>query len=127
MDVYDSSNQMFVGWYTFDLSRPVDGTAQLGEPGHRWLTAFGPTDGPVGDLDVYLAKGGAFDSPSPAIDPQEIVGAMTVEFDDCISGTVNYALTEPVVAGEMPIQPLAGDHVELCESLTGGPGMPGPL
>ncbi|MBT8050329.1 MAG: hypothetical protein HKO85_02780 [Xanthomonadales bacterium] len=127
MDVYDNINQMFVGWYTFDLSRPVDGTAQLGEPGHRWLTAFGPIDGPNGDLDVFLAKGGAFDSPSPAIDPQEIVGSMTVEFDDCMSGTVNYALTDPVVAGEIPIQPLAADHVELCETLTGGPGMPGPL
>lgn len=128
MDVYDNLNQMFLGWYTFELSRPEDGTAQLGEPGHRWLTAFGTIDGPVGELDVYLARGGVFDSSSPAIEtPQPIVGSLTVEFEDCISGTVTYALTDPVVAGEMPIVPLAGDHVELCESLTGGPGMPGPL
>ena len=82
----------------------------------------------MGELDVYLARGGAFDSTTPAIEmPQPIVGSLTVEFEDCISGTVTYALTDPVVAGEMPIVPLAGDHVELCESLTGGPGMPGPL
>lgn len=128
VDVYEGRNEMFVGWYTFDLNRPVDGTAQLGEPGHRWLTGYGTTDGAIGDLDVYLARGGAFDSTSPPIEtPQTVVGSMTFEFTGCMEGEVNYALTQPLVSGVIPIQPLSADHVELCESLTRKPGVPGPL
>ena len=127
IDVYDNVNQAFVGWYTYDLARPVDGTATLGEPGHRWLTALGPIDGAEAALDVYLARGGVFDAPEPPIEPQTIVGSMTLEFADCINGSVNYNLTTPAVSGQMPIVPLAYDHVELCESLTRGPGVPGPL
>ena len=128
LDIYEKRNQMFAGWYTFDLSRPVDGTAQLGEPGHRWLTAFGSFAGAVGDLSVFLAEGGAFDSVSPPINsPQTNVGSITFQFDDCITGSAEYALTTPQVSGTIPLQPLADDHVELCESLTEQPGMPGPL
>lgn len=128
IDVYDNRNQMFVGWYTFDLGRPVDGTAQLGEPGHRWLTALGPISGNQASLDVYLARGGAFDSVSPPIDdPQTIVGSMEVEFSDCLTGTVNYTLTTPDVSGTIPVQPLADDHVEFCQAVVEVPGMPGPL
>ena len=128
VDVYDGRNEMFVGWYTFDLSRPVDGTAELGEPGHRWLTALGTIDGAIGDLDVYLARGGAFDSTSPPIEkPQPVVGSMTFEFTGCMEGYVDYTLTQPVVSGQIPIQPVSADHVELCESLTKKPGVPGPF
>jgi hypothetical protein len=128
VDVYEGRNEMFVGWYTFDLDRPVDGTAQLGEPGHRWLTAYGATDGATGDLDVYLARGGAFDSTSPPIEtPQTVVGSMNFEFTGCMEGQVDYTLTQPAVSGVIPIQPLSADHVELCESLTEKPGVPGPL
>jgi hypothetical protein len=128
IDVYNNSNQMFAGWYTFDLSRPVDGSAELGEPGHRWLTALGPFDGQEANLTVYLAKGGAFDSTTPPIDnPQTVVGTMTVEFTTCKTGQVDYALTTPVVSGQIPVQPLANEHVELCESFNQVPGMPGPL
>ncbi len=65
IDVFESRNEMFVGWYTFDLSRPVDGTAELGEPGHRWLTGYGAIAGDEGALDVFLARGGACDATSP--------------------------------------------------------------
>ena len=127
IDTYDNQNLMFVGWYTFDLSRPVDGTAQLGEPGHRWLTAYGPIDGVNASLDVYLAQGGAFDATDPPIGDQTVIGSLEIEFTDCLTATANYALTQPVVSGQIPLQPLAGDHVELCESITNVPGMPGPL
>ncbi len=126
-DIYDDRNQMFAGWYTFDLSRPVDGTAELGEPGHRWLTAFGTVNGAVADLDVYLAAGGVFDASDPPIGDQTIVGSMTVEFSDCMVGSVDYSLTAPAVSGQFALEPLADSHVELCEFLTDGPGMPGPL
>ena len=128
MDVYDNTNELFVGWYTYELQRPVDGTAVLGEPGHRWLTAFGAIQGARAELGVFLAQGGAFDNADPPIQqPQSRVGAMTVEFDDCVSGTVDYDLTNPPVSGQIPIQALTLQHVESCELASRGPGEPGPL
>lgn len=52
---------------------------------------------------------------------------MTVEFDDCVSGTVNYDLTIPPVSGQIPIRPLTLQHVESCELASRGPGIPGPF
>lgn len=128
IDVYDNTNDLFAGWYTYELQRPVDGTATLGEPGHRWLTALGTFDGARAELDVYLAEGGAFDAPDPPIQqPQTQVGTMTIEFENCVSGTVDYDLDIPPVSGQIPIRPLTAQHVESCELLTRGPGMPGPL
>jgi len=41
--VFPDIGQMFLAWFTYDVERPGEGvTAQLGEPGHRWLTAQGP-------------------------------------------------------------------------------------
>ncbi len=130
VDVYENANLVFVGWYTFDLNRPVDGTAELGEPGHRWLTALGPIEESQSGaaLNVFLARGGAFDATSPPIeDPQTNVGSMMLEFTDCMTATADYTLTDPQVSGTIPLQPLTADHVELCESFTEAPGIPGPL
>ena len=127
-DVYENIDLLFGGWYTFDLQRPVDGTADLGEPGHRWLTIQGNYDGAQAESGVFLARGGVFDAPEPGIEtPQPEVGTATVEFTDCISGTVDYDLTDPAVSGSIPIIPLTDNHVELCESLTQGPGVPDSL
>ena len=82
----------------------------------------------MASLDVYLARGGVFDAPEPAIDdPQTVVGSLDIDFSDCITATADYALTQPVVSGQIPLQPLTFDHVELCESFSDVPGMPGPL
>ena len=128
IDVYENSNQAFVGWYTFDLERPADAEATLGEPGHRWLVALGPIDGNRGELPVYLSRGGVFDAAEPAVEePKPVVGTLSIEFSDCRNGVIDYDLTTPVVSGQIPITPLADDHVELCESMTEGPGVPGPF
>ena len=52
---------------------------------------------------------------------------MTVEFDNCVSGTIAYDLAIPPVSGVMAVQPLTTQHVESCELMSRGPGMPGPL
>jgi sugar lactone lactonase YvrE len=44
--VFPDSGQVFLAWFTYDTERPDESvTAILGEPGHRWLTAFGPYEG----------------------------------------------------------------------------------
>jgi len=128
IDVYENSNVAFVGWYTFDLERPTGAEAQLGEPGHRWLVALGPYDGNRGELPIYLSRGGVFDSGTPAVEePKPVVGTMNLEFSDCTTGAIDYDLTTPAVSGRIPIEPQANDHVELCEQMTKGPGVPGPF
>lgn len=127
LDVYDSINQLFLAWFTFDLTRPVDGTAELGEPGHRWLTGLGPIDGNKAEITVYNTPGGVFDAAQPPADPPQEVGTMTVEFTDCNTATVDYSLDTPPVSGQVPIQTLSDDYVELCDSLSKGPAEPGPL
>ena len=67
-----------------------------------------------------------FDSDTPVVE-NEADGALTVEFDDCYSGTVTYDLGASGRTGTVPIQRIVNDAVPLCETLTEGPAMPGPL
>ena len=129
IDVFDNLNQMFLAWFTFDLERPDPAVqAMIGEPGHRWMTAFGPFSGDTADMDIYWTRGMIFDSPNPPrVDPNLQDGTMTVEFFDCSTGQVTYDLGTANVQGQVPIQRIANDAVDLCESLYQGPGQPGPL
>lgn len=127
LDVFDNINQIFLAWFTYDLERPGMGAvAMIGDPGHRWLTAFGPFEGGKAQLDIEWTTGGVFDTVSPA-PTQTVDGTIELEFTDCNSGTFGYDLGTANAVGEVPMQRIANDGIALCESLTGGPGMPGPL
>ena len=54
-------------------------------------------------------------------------GSLQIEFHSCNRATVNYDLGTANRSGEIPVQTAVDDHVELCESITNVPGMPGPL
>ncbi|MEJ8569337.1 hypothetical protein V3330_17055 [Wenzhouxiangellaceae bacterium CH-27] len=124
LDVFDNINQLFLAWFSYDLSRPDNSvTAQIGDPGHRWLTAFGPFSGGTADLDIEWTTGGVFDASSPA-PAQSVDGSIQLDFTDCLSGTVTYDLGTANVSGVVPIQRIANDAVTLCESTYQGPGMP---
>jgi hypothetical protein len=111
--------QMFVAWFTFDTQRPPeDVTAHLGEPGHRWLTAQGPYSGDTAELTLYVTKGGVFDSIEPAADTDPAGdGTLTIEFADCTQALVSYDITSLGISGQIPIERIVPDNVELCESL----------
>ena len=98
----------------------------MGDPGHRWLTGYGPFQDTSADLSVEWTKGGVFDSASPVPIHSED-GTISLEFEDCETGTVTYDLGSLNVSGVVPIQRIANDNVELCESLYMSPGMPGSL
>ena len=117
--VYPDIKQMYLAWFTYDTQRPADDvTAQLGDPGHRWLTALGPYDGNTADLVVYVTKGGVFDSPQPATTTDlDGDGTMTFEFADCTAGLMTYHITSIDQSGEIPIQRVANDNIPLCEEL----------
>jgi len=115
--VFPDIKQMFVAWFTYDTERPPDDvTANLGEPGHRWLTAQGPYEGDTASLTINLTQGGVFDSAQPPI-TTDSYGTMTIEFAGCKAGLVTYQITSPEVSGVIPIERTTPDNVALCEVL----------
>jgi hypothetical protein len=118
--VFPELELVFLSWFTYDTGRPPDDvTANLGEPGHRWLTAQGeyvhPTDTAV--LDIVLTQGGVFDSEDPAPGPGEVVGTMRIEWCDCEKGRLNYSMPSLGLAGNINLERITPDNVALCEAL----------
>jgi len=117
--VFPDIDRMFLAWFTYDTERPPENVmAQLGEPGHRWLTAFGPYVGDTATLDIEVTSGGVFDSAEP-MTSQVAGGTINVQFSDCENGLVTFDITSIDQQGEVPIQRIALDNVANCESLSG--------
>jgi hypothetical protein len=118
LDVMPETSMAFLAWFTYDTTQPEQGrVAQIGDPGHRWLTAQGPLGGINTNLDVYLSRNGQFDDPAQVSNTPE--GSITLTFDSCTSGTVNYQLNSAGVSGSIPISRAGTDNVALCRSLCG--------
>ena len=125
--VFPDIKLVFLAWFTYDVERPPeDYVAILGEPGHRWLTAFGSYEGNTTTLAVELTTGGVFNQHEPEVtqDYQGARSTIVVEFADCTSGLVSYDITQqddltlkPRLTGQVPIQRLAFDGIPLCEAL----------
>jgi hypothetical protein len=115
--VYPATQRVFLSWYTYDIERPPDDvTAFIGDPGHRWLTAQGEYADNQAVLDIWIAKGGVFDSafPVPVLDPD---GEIILEFDTCNSGTVTYHIPSVEKQGVIPIERIALDNAAYCAGL----------
>ena len=118
--VFPDIKQMFLAWFTYDTERPPeDVTANLGEPGHRWLTAQGPYDGDKARLTIFMTEGGVFDSAEPVASADLAgYGDLTLEFADCTEGLVEYEITSLGISGKIPIQRITLDNVPTCEALS---------
>jgi hypothetical protein len=115
--VFPDIGQMFLAWFTYDTERPAEGvTAQLGEPGHRWLTAQGPFTDNQAMLDVWVSSGGVFDAAEPPV-TREQDGEIIVDFSGCNAGTVSYDIHSVGRQGVIPIERVSLDNVALCEAL----------
>jgi len=121
INVFPDTDQVFLSWFTFDTERPAsDITAQLGEPGHRWLTAQGTYERGVATLVVFLTEGGVFDAGQPpAVTDQVPYGSMTVSFTDCNHGEVAFDLPAVNESGTVPITRILPDNVSDCEDQIG--------
>lgn len=115
--VFPEIQKFFLAWFTFDTERPDESvTANLGEPGHRWLTAFGDYSGDSAELTISLTKGGVFDSVEPAPTTQDD-GSIELQFSDCENGLLTYDIPSIAQSGSIPISRIALDNVGLCEEL----------
>ena len=115
-NIFPDSNFVFLSWFTYDLTRPAADTPfNLGEPGHRWLTAQGPFDGDLANLKVYSTSGGVFNAGSlPAANTVE-VGSITASFEDCNSGLISYDIDSVGRENDVPVQRLAPDSIPACD------------
>ncbi len=124
--IYPEIESMFLSWFTFDTERPNESiTAVLGDPGHRWLTAFGKYSGNKAVLDVTITSGGIFDSGTPAPVP-ETDGTITVEFSGCNSGSVAYDIPSIDRQDVVPIERVFADSINLanCENSSSTASLP---
>jgi hypothetical protein len=112
--VFPEIKQIFMAWFTYDTERPpVDVTAILGEPGHRWLTAQGEYIDNIAELTLYVSAGGVFDAEEPK--PETLpYGEILLEFSTCNAGTVTYDIPSIFQMGSIPIERIALDNVPLC-------------
>lgn len=109
-----------LAWFTYDTELPADeSAANLGSPGHRWMTALGAIEGNTSVMNIEFASGGLFDEASviTRTDPPGSDGTITLTFADCSSGTIVYDIPSINRQGTVPIQRVATDNVALCETL----------
>ena len=115
INVFPELGSVFLAWFTYDVQRPNGSvTAMLGEPGHRWMTAFGDFEGNTAELAVERSAGGIFDSNSPA-PAQSADGTITLEFTGCNSAKLTYDIDSADRQGEITIRRIALDNVPFCE------------
>jgi len=109
-----------LAWFTYDTEQPPpEATANLGDPGHRWLTAGGFYAGNQAVMDIDFTSGGIFDTPTDVqhTDPAGSDGTLTLTFDNCGLGKVEYDITSIDAQGMVPIKRVATDNVVVCNAL----------
>ncbi len=112
--VFPDRGEIFLAWFTYDAERPPGNvSAILGEPGHRWLTAFGTYSGKFANLSIELTQGGIFDSSEP-VPAQSDYGTIEIEFIDCNNAVIRYDIPTLNLTGEIPITRIAIDNVLDC-------------
>lgn len=113
--VFPDIGYVSLSWFTYDTERPDNGvTANLGEPGHRWLMALGQYHGNRAEMDISITSGGVFDTPTEVTEVTD--GTIILTFADCTSGTVEYDIPSIGRKGTVPIQRVVGDNIAFCES-----------
>ena len=118
--VFPDLGVVLLAWFTYDTELPpMDAIANLGDAGHRWLTAVGPIDGNQALMNIEMTSGGIFDAASDIIrtDPPGSDGTLLLTFDSCSSGTIEYDIPSINRQGIVPIQRVASDNIVLCEAL----------
>jgi len=110
-----------LAWFTYDTQLPApDESANLGDPGHRWMTATGTIEGNTAVMNIDITSGGLFDTTTiiEHTEPSGSDGTITLTFEDCNSGLVEYDILSIGQQGSISIQRISTDNVALCEALT---------
>ena len=112
--VFPDLNLVSLAWFTYDTELPPeDAQSNLGDPGHRWLTALGPISGNQARMDIELTSGGLFDTATEIVrtDPPGVDGTIILTFYDCNSGSVEYEIPSINRHNVVPIRRVANDNI----------------
>jgi hypothetical protein len=118
--VFPVLNAVSLAWFTYDTELPpLDATANLGDPGHRWLTAIGSITGNRVIMDIDITSGGIFDDETDVDHtmPPGADGTLILTFESCSAGTVEYDIPSINRQGVIPIERVADDNIVICEAL----------
>ena len=114
--VFPDLGLVSLAWFTYDTAPPTDDApSNLGDPGHRWLTALGSFTDNRADMTISIASGGLFDTTTQINRRND--GTITLVFEDCNNGSINYLIPSIGREGTVPIQRIAHDNIALCEKL----------
>ena len=119
--VFPTLGVVSLAWFTYDTELPADeSAANLGSPGHRWMTAIGTFNGNTAVMNIEFASGGLFDEASEITrtNPPGSDGTITLTFADCSTATIMYNIPSISRQGTVPIQRVANDNVAVCEALS---------
>jgi len=118
--VFPDLGYVSLAWFTYDtVLPPEDAVANLGDAGHRWLTALGPIAEDQVFMNITMTSGGIFDTATEIqrTDPPGSDGTLILTFDNCNSGTVEYDIPSINRQGIVPIRRVADDNIVICEAL----------
>jgi DNA-binding beta-propeller fold protein YncE len=114
--VFPELGFVLLAWFTYDTELPpADASANLGDAGHRWLTAVGAINGNQAALEIEIASGGLFDQATDITRVSD--GTINLSFESCEKGLIEYDIPSIGQQGTVPIQRVAKDNIALCESL----------
>jgi hypothetical protein len=83
------------------------------------MTAQGSYTGDRAELGITVSEGGAFVAGEPA-PMQAPGGTMTVEFTNCLEGSVSFDVPSMGRQGSVSIQRITRDNVVSCEEKAAG-------
>ena len=118
ISVFEDLGVVSLAWFTYDTELPSPGAqANLGDPGHRWMTAVGPISGNQAIMQIEMTSGGIFDTATQIDRTNPPLGTIILTFNSCNTGTVVYYIPSIKDSGTVPIQRVADDNIALCEAL----------
>jgi hypothetical protein len=113
-------NLLFLSWFTFDSTIPVNGTpAVFGAGDQRWVTGAGSYFFDSATINVELTSGGIFNGSDPVASQLPGYGTITLVFVSCNEAILTYNFPTVGLSGEMTLTRVLEDNVALCEILSG--------
>jgi len=115
VNVFPETKEMFLGWFTYDLEPAIEeGSAVLGDSGHRWLTAQGQYKEDTAYLNAFLTKGGRFLSSTPAAETN-LAGEVKITFRSCSEAELEFYLES--ISGRISLVRISDENIANCEEL----------
>jgi hypothetical protein len=116
LTVFPVLGKVTVTMFTYDTLLPDESvTANLGDPSQRWLNGLGNYSGNQAVLKASFDYDGLFDDSKETTKVRQY-GTITLTFDSCNSGLVEYEIPSLSLVGSFPIERIVDDNVALCEA-----------